>query len=152
MKVELKGLKNDFCAEAHTKEVDELWTAFKSHIQDLTAKHIPSKMLQGNKLHKPWIGKSVKPLIRRRNILFQRQKKSNSPKDIRLYKEAKAKLQKAERQSYWSYVENIIEVGDPNQDQQPRKQKRFWSYIKSLRKDSSCVAPLKENCIKAGDP
>ena len=43
---------------------------------------------------------------------------------------------KAERQSYWQFVVNIIEVGDPDRDQQP-KQKRFWSYIKSIRKDTT---------------
>jgi hypothetical protein len=49
------------------------------------------------------------------------------------YKETKAHLQKAERQSYWKYINNIIEIGDPDQEDRPPKQKRFWSYIKSLR-------------------
>ena len=66
-------------------------------------------------------------------------KQSYSPKDIKSYKETKAKLKKAERQPNWGYVKNIIEVGDPNQDQQPSKQKRFWSYIKTLRKDSRAL-------------
>ena len=61
-----------------------------------------------------------------------------------MYKETKARLQKTERQSYWKFIDNIIEVGDPDQEQQP-KQKRFWAYIKSLRKDSSEIAPLKDN-------
>ena len=125
MKAELKALEVDFCSSAATKEVEELWTIFKTHVHSLIEKHIPSKMLRGNKIHKPWISKQVKALIRRRNKLFQRQKKSNSQKDIKLYKEAKAKLQRAERQSYWQFVENIVEVGDPSQDQQPSKQKRF---------------------------
>ena len=37
-------------------------------------------------------------------------------------------------------------------DHQPNKQKRFWSFIKSLRKDSSGVAPLKENGKMHADP
>ena len=101
MKAELKALEVDFCSSAATKEVEELWTIFKTHVHSLIEKHIPSKMLRGNKIHKPWISKQVKALIHRRNKLFQRQKKSNSQKDIKLYKEAKAKLQRAERQSYW---------------------------------------------------
>ena len=39
---------------------------------------------------------------------------------------------------------NIIEVGDQDSACQ-LKQKRFWSYIKSLCKDSSGIAPLKDN-------
>ena len=41
-------------------------------------------------------------------------------------------------------MDNIIEIGDPDQQHQP-KQKRFWSYIKSLWKDTGGVAPLKDN-------
>ena len=41
-------------------------------------------------------------------------------------------------------MDNIIEIGDPDQQYQP-KQKRFWSYIKSLQKDTGGVAPLKDN-------
>ena len=63
---------------------------------------------------------------------------------MRKYRESKRILQKSERQSYLSYVNIIIEVGDQDSACQP-KQKRFWSYIKSLRKDSSGIAPLKDN-------
>ena len=41
-------------------------------------------------------------------------------------------------------MDHIIDKGDPEQKHKP-KQKRFWSFIKSLRKDSSGIAPLKEN-------
>jgi hypothetical protein len=37
-------------------------------------------------------------------------------------------------------VDNIIEFGDPEKDENPGKQKRFWSHIKSLRKDTSGVS------------
>ena len=64
----------------------------------------------------------------------------------------KAKVQRAERQAYWQYVENLIEEGDENGEQRPGKQKRFWSYIKALQKDNSGVAPLKENGKMHADP
>ena len=64
----------------------------------------------------------------------------------------KARVQRAERQAYWQYVENLIEEGDENVEQHPGKQKRFWSYIKALRKDNSGVAPLKENGKIHADP
>ena len=41
-------------------------------------------------------------------------------------------------------MDHIIDKGDPEQEHKP-KQKRFWSFIKSLGKDSSGIAPLKEN-------
>ena len=95
-------------------------------------------------MNKPWISKQVKSLMRKRDTLFKRQRKTGAAQ-VRHYRETKARLQQAERQSYWKYVENIIEEGDPEQEHQ-LKQKPFWNFIKSLRRDSGDVAPLKENC------
>ena len=67
------------------------------------------------------------------------------------HKKTKACIQKAERQYYWQFVDNIIEVGDPDQDQQP-KQKRLWSHIKYIRKETGDVAPLKKNGRFHADP
>ena len=58
------------------------------------------------------------------------------------YRSTKAEVQRAERQTYWQYVENLIEVGEENCEQRPGKQKRFWSFIKALWKDKSGVAPV----------
>ena len=82
--------------------------------------------------------------MRRRDKLFNRMRKTKNETDIRKFKECKKAVQKMERQSYWAYINNIIETGEPDSDHIP-KQKRFWSYIKSLRKDSSGIAPLKDN-------
>ena len=70
-------------------------------------------------------------------------KKIKKECNIRHYKDSKSAVQKAERQSHWSYINNIIEKDDAEKDHPP-KQKRFWNYIKSLRKDSTGIAPLKE--------
>ena len=42
------------------------------------------------------------------------------------------------------YINDIIEAEDPEVNQSP-KQKRFWNYNKSLRKDLTSVSPLKDN-------
>ena len=67
--------------------------------------------------------------------------------DTGLTKETKAKFQKAERLSYWQFVDNIIEVGYPGQET-----KMFWSDVKSLHKDTSGIAPLKDNGKLHTDP
>ena len=38
----------------------------------------------------------------------------------------------------------MIEVDDPDSTK-PSKQKRFWSFIKSLRQDNTGISPLKDN-------
>ena len=67
------------------------------------------------------------------------------------YKECKKAPQKHERQAYWTYINGIIEAEDPEVDRPP-KQKRFWNYIKSLRKDSTGVSSLKDNGRQFNSP
>ena len=55
------------------------------------------------------------------------------------------------RQSYWRHIENIIEIGNPDQEHQP-KQKRLFNFIKSLPRDNRGIAPLKEKGRLHDDP
>ena len=144
LKGELRRVKEEFISMEPTSTTQELWVKFCSTVSDLMNKYIPSKMLKGNKVKKPWINRTVRSLIRRRNKLFRKMKKTKKESDIQNYKDSKSAVQKAERQSYWSYINNIIETDDAEKDH-PTKQKRFWNYIKSLRKDSTGISPLKDN-------
>jgi hypothetical protein len=47
---------------------------------------------------------------------------------------------------------NTSTIGNPDSDEKPNKQKRFWSYVKALRKDNSGVAPLKDSGKMHADP
>ena len=151
MKRELRATLHDFQQMAETEDTEHLWTTFKKKTHSLMDKFIPSKMLRGNKSQKPWVTKQVKVLRRKQKVLFKRQHKTGAAKDIRQFRETKARLQKAERQSYWKYIENIVEVGNPDQEYQP-KQKRLFNFIKSLRRDNSGIAPLKEKGRLHVDP
>ena len=48
-------------------------------------------------------------------------------------------------QAYWAYMETIIDFSSPIErpNDHVTKQKRFWSFIRSVRKDSSGVSPLR---------
>ena len=151
MKSDLRAYQHEFEEKAETEDVECLWTTFKKKIHSLMDKYIPSKMLRGDKIQKPWVNKPLKNLRRKQKLLFKQQRRTRAAKDIRHNKETKAKLQKAERQSYWKYLDNLIEVGDPSQEHQP-KQKRLFSFVKSLRRDNSGIAPLKEHGRLHDDP
>ena len=142
--VELKCIKEDFISMEPTSTTQELWNKFRSAESGLMKKYIPTKMLRGNKIKKPWTNRKVKSLMRRHGKLFTRMKKTRNETDTRKYKECKKTLQKAERLSYWDYVNNIIETGQSDNNHFP-KQKWSWNYIKSLCKDSTGIAPLKDN-------
>jgi hypothetical protein len=70
------------------------------------------------------VSKEVKSLIRKRNKQYKKYKKTKDKMDLKRYKETKAHLQKAEIQSYWNFINNIIEIGDPDQeDRLPKTEK-----------------------------
>ena len=110
--------------------VDKLWTLFKNRLSDLMNAHIPARTLRGTRRKKPRIERKVRTAIRKKARLYTRMKKTKKEKDIRkyMYRQCKGDIQKLERQAYFSYINNIIEVNDiHNQDDKPSKQKRFWS-------------------------
>jgi len=123
MKDELRKFYGQYQESSKGKNVEQLWTEFKDKIHSLMNEHIPTKLIRGNKNKKPWISKEVKSLIRKRNKQYKKYKKTKDKMDLKRYKETKAHLQKAERQSYWKYINNIIEIGDPDQEDRPPKQK-----------------------------
>ncbi len=66
--------------------------------------------------------------------------------DIKL-RGLKSTIQQKLHATYWSYTEAIITPMDVGSEQTSEYQgmKRFWSFIKSRRKDDTCVASLKKH-------
>ena len=60
------------------------------------------------------------------------------------FKSLKHSIQKDMRKAYWEYINSLICVDTANSDyfKQPKK---FWSYMKSLQKDSTGIPCLKTN-------
>ena len=151
LREELHQYQQEFNKLDASTRTDDMWLVFKTKLTTLMKMYIPQKTVVKQK-HKQWINREVKSALRRRNKLFKKKKASQKPSDIKKYKDAKATAQRIQRKAYWEYVDNIIEFGDPEKDENPGKQKRFWSYIKSLRKDTSGVSLLKENGKMHADP
>ena len=115
-------------------------------------KYIQHKTVRGDKKPKPWITRTIQALHRKRNKLPKKQRATRKSRDVDIYKNMKSTIQRAERQAYWQHVEEVLDPGDPDIDDRPGKQKRFWSFIKSLKKDNSGIAPLKDRGKMQADP
>ena len=131
------------------QNIDHLWETFKNNVIDIMNKHIPTKMINNSKKRLPWINKNIKSLIRKRNKLFKRMKQHPNSKTTQHYKDIKHQIQRETRQSYWNYLENIICYDENTETSQ--KQKKFWNYISSTKKDSSGVAPLRSEGVLVDD-
>ena len=99
-------------------------------------------MINNSQKKLPWINKEIKSLIRKRNKLYKRMNQHRNTKTIQQYKDTKQRLQKETRRAYWNYLENII-CYDENSEK-VQKQKKICNYIRNTKKDSSGVAPLRQ--------
>ena len=85
----------------------------------------------------------MRAVRRKLTKLYLKSKRNPTHGIRRLYLRKRAEAQKLLRGAYWNYINNLIQ---PPQEESnsPRSQKRFWSYIKSLRKDTTGISPLRE--------
>ena len=132
----------DFSLSSSNLDVNTIWQFFKEMILDLMKQHIPSKTVREKKNHKPWITPHIRTLNRRLARLLKRSKLTNNPSIRQKYLRTKASVQKLTRQRYWDYINNLIDPPDSDKDR-ASNQKRFWNYIKSLRRDNCGVSPLR---------
>ena len=118
------------------------------------ASDIPTKVTK-TKYILPWIDSSIRRLIRQRDKLCFRARKSNSPDIKSHYKRFGAHVQKVIRDAYWTHVSNIVsfetENPDPDCPRKNEKVKKFWSFVKSLKKDAFGITKLRENGILKTD-
>ena len=101
------------------------------------------------KYSSPLIDSSIKRLIKRCDRLYFRARKSSSPDIKSHYKRFRAHVQKVIRDAYWKHISNIFsfdtESADPDCPRKNEKAKKFWSFVKSLKKDAFGINSLIEN-------
>ena len=107
------------------------------------------------KYSSPWIDSSIKRLIKRRDRLYFRARKSSSPEIKSHNKRFRAHVQKVIRDAYWKHISGIFsfdtDSADPDCPRKNEKAKKFWSFVKSLKKDAFGINSLRENGILKTD-
>ena len=136
------GLQQTLNQLRHMDNVNDMWLTFKTKCLDLINRHIPTKLAKASN-GLPWVNQNLKKAIRRRNRAWSKWKKSKSQDAHTRYLSIKGKVQRMFRQSYWTYINDLI--NPPSEDGKVQGQKRFWSYIKSLKQDYSGIGSLKHD-------
>ena len=114
--------------------LEEIWTTFKTEIQNAMDTFIPSKTFKKNNTV-PWFNRKLKRMCRRKARLYKHAKKSKQWMEFKQYQ----KLCKKEfKQAETDYINKTIQDGLDNNNCKP-----FWRYIKAKRQDNIGVAPLK---------
>ena len=151
----LARYRDSFLSSDHSHmSVNDMWVSFKSEVIAAIERFIPSKMTK-TKYSSPWIDSSIKRLIKRRDRLYFRARKSSSPDIKSHYKRFRAHVQKVIRDAYWKHISNIFsfdtDSADPDCPRKNEKAKKFWSFVKSLKKDAFGINSLRENGILKTD-
>ena len=151
----LAHFKDSFLSSDHSHlSVNDMWVSFKFEVLAAIERFIPSKMTK-TKYSLSWIDNLIKRLIRKRDKLYFRARKLSSPDIKSHYKRFRAHVQKTIRDTYWKHISNIFsfETDNPDPDCPRRnvKVKKFWSFVKSLKKDAFGITSLRENGILKTD-
>ena len=141
------------------KDASSLWDIFMNGLKAASKVRVPVKLVK-DRHGVPWITAAVKRLMRKRDKARRKwQKSRNSGHTLHnealynRYKELKRTAQSAMRRAYWSYLEDIITETDPHDEEPPepgtfaKVGKRFWNFMRRLKKDNSGIAPLKEGTV-----
>ena len=121
-----------------TATVGEMWDALRATIDEGMHKYVPTKTIKPHD-QLPWITRTDKSLIKKRNKAYCTMKRQPTPENISKFKAFKRKAQHSIRHSYEQYLTDIV---NPTVD---HGNKKLWSLIRAKRRDTTGVAPLKEN-------
>ena len=154
LKDHLTQFKDAYLSEDHSHmSVNGMWVKFKTGFVEAVERFIPSKMIK-TKYSVPWIDATIKRLVKKRHKLYLRSRKSKDPEVKIHYKRFRAHVQKVLRDAFWKYVSNIFTFENDSSDPdtpKPEKIKKFWSFVKSLKKDAYGITSLRENGILKTD-
>ena len=143
----MKSYQQSFLINHFGKTVEELWTDFAKTLAKLSEEYIPSKIIRG-KSSLPWITQEIKQLIRKRDSLYTKFKKSGDQDTKTKFQTLRQQIKKKIKDSYQGYLENLLGLNDSDNTCDSKK---LFSFLKNSRRDQQGTPPLKHNNILHSD-
>ena len=112
-----------------------MWSKFKDAVTSAVDKYVPTKMSSTRRTH-PWVDTKLRRLMRQKQRVHWRAKKTGKEKHWKRYKDLQRSAQKASRQTEKTYLQKVV---SEDLDKNPR---RFWTYIKSRKQENEGVSSL----------
>ena len=135
MKQEATGI-TDVLRTIQDEGIDTLWETFRDQLLATLDSNVPHKTTR-SRVTNPWMNTKTRRLTRQKNRAFIKAKSSKNTRDTRRYKKLKTACQRSIREAHDTYVHDVI--GQSAQE----NPKKFWSYIKGKKQESSGVSPLR---------
>ena len=136
LKASVMLFADEFCEKFNIDSpVESMWASLKDNLLQIQEKCIPSK-LTSTKFHQPWINRRIKRISRRKRKWYNIQKRTKCYKAKQIYEELKKESRRACQTAHNDYLNNMF-AEDQNGN------KKFWSYIKSKRKEAVGISMLR---------
>ena len=82
--------------------------------------------------------------MRKEAKMFTKKKHHPTRPNINKHRQTQRQVQKKFRQEYWNYINGVLfPAASTTRDEQESK-KTLWNYIRHCKKDSICVALLRD--------
>ena len=138
MSEDLREFTEEFThANTTETEANTLWTTFKQKCIESVNKYVPSKYTS-TRFNQHWCNRDVRRLTRRKRRTYMKAHTSKNPSDWMRYKQVQKDAQNTCRSAHNNYTRNM--VSEPGS-----KNKKLYSYVKSMKCDSSGVATFKRD-------
>ena len=131
--------------------MEALWTSFKSSVNEGLSRFVPCKKI-GSKKSLPWITQSIKLLIRKRDSLYPKHKRSSRPKDRKYFITTLHIVKAKIKQAYDRYLQDLLGLSKLDINTSPTGEagqskfevKKLFSFLKNSRQDSQGIGPLRD--------
>ena len=125
-----------FSAFDHNTPVNMLWDEFKTLCKSCIDM-VPHKMSHTN-AQPPWITWNIKRLSRKKQRIYNKACRTNSDADWAVHCNFKKEMQRICRSSHSNYISSLL-------DKHNKCTKKFWHYIKNMRKEQTSINTLHYN-------
>ena len=131
-------------------DIDDIVTYWSSLLMQTAAELIPNTTVTVRAREKPWVNGDLKRLIRRRNVLWRRYRRSRSDAHLNTFKIVRNQvvaLNRTLRLNYYTSLGEELSSSDmPN--------RKWWKTVRQVAGDKVCtsIPPLIENGVSLTDP
>ena len=120
-----------------TKSADEMYNKFVEVIRTST------KTLSG-RWDAPWVNKNTKRLmIRTKKRRYDKAKQSGTPENCETFKEFRRFVKKELIKKHDEYIKGILDADGKDNGSKFKISKKFWSYVKTKRRDTTGIPVFK---------
>ena len=121
-----------------TDDINVSWDNWQQHFVEIMKQCIPQKVLPPRR-NLPWLSKSLVQLMRKRNLLFSRAKRTNRKSDLEKYRQTRNRVVSQLREAKCRFLKTI----------NPHSAKKFWKAVKRLNKTHSSIPVLTNGSTTA---